>query len=185
MTSPQESPDIPDTPSGAPPHGLRWGIKASFIDYVRRMPGGKGSISDGAVPVGAAEVLYALDAAPPVATLDGATRAWAFVGDVRFAGHGGMMFVRLASPWIEVGPDGARLTIEDPHQTPGAPRLPLADLTLVRHPSPEADADGVELWAADDVRLTAEGSSLFNDVYGAGEPFEPLTVVVPLGSGTV
>ncbi|GAB3071917.1 HtaA domain-containing protein [Nocardioides zeae] len=172
--------------AGAPAHGLRWGIKASFIDYVRRMPGGQGTIADGAVPVGTAEVLFTLDPTPPVGTSPGTTRAWAFAGDVRFAGHGGMMFVRLALPRLEVAPGGsARLTIEDPHQRPDAPRIPLVDLTLVQHPSPEAAADGVELWASDDVRLTAEGVALFNDVYAAGEPFEPLTVVVPIGSGTV
>ena len=180
MTSTTET----DRP-GAPPHGLRWGIKASFVAYVRRMPGGRSTISHGAGATGA-EVLYAFDPTPPDATSPGTARAWAFTGDVRFAGHGGMMFVRLATPWLEVDADGgARLSIEDPYQRPDAPRVPLADLTLARHSSPEVDADGVELWASHDVRLTAEAVELFNDVYAAGEPLDPLTVVVPIGSGTV
>ncbi|MDT9593718.1 HtaA domain-containing protein [Nocardioides zeae] len=185
MTSSPELPDIPDTPSGAPPHGLRWGVKASFVEYVRRSPGGKGSVSDGAVPVGATEVLYALAPTPPEAPAPGSARAWAFLGDVRFAGHGGMMFVRLAAPWVEVGPTGALLSIEDPHGAEGAPRVPLAELTLREQVSAEARADGVELWTSDDVRLTAQGAALFNDVYAPGETMDPLSVVVPIGSGAV
>lgn len=181
MTShePFERPDQP----GAPRHGLRWGIKASFLDYVRRMPGSRGTIGDGAEPVGAAEVLWSLGPRPPAATMPDATHAWAFVGDVRFSGHGGMMFVRLAAPAVEVGPAGARLTIAG--ERDDAPRLPLADLTLARHETPETEADGVELWMARDVRLTAAGAGLFNDVYAAGEPLEPLTLVVPVGSGAL
>ena len=73
--------------------GLRWSIKTSFIDYVRRMPGGKGWVGDGAAPVGSHEILFA-----PVATEWGPTangtveRSWIFRGDVRFSGHAGMHY---------------------------------------------------------------------------------------------
>lgn len=174
--------EIPPPPQGLPPHGLRWGIKASFIDYVRRMPGGRGTIGEGAVPVGASDTLYSLDPAPPTsAAVDGALRAWAFRGDVRFTGHGGMLFVRIANPWIVLGEQEAVLSIEDPYQTEGAPRIPLVTMQL--RSDPAAEADGLEAWFSSDVRLTPEGVPLFNDVYQVGEPFEPLSVIAPLAGG--
>ncbi|MFW6772804.1 HtaA domain-containing protein [Nocardioides sp. CPCC 205120] len=193
MTEQPQGPDSSGVPAPppAPAHGLRWGIKTSFVEYVRRTPGGTGSVADGAVPVSPTEILFALAPEPPApAELpEGTTRAWAFRGDVRFAGHGGMMFVRVAHPWLVLdgtgtgAGDGATLSIEDPYATAGAPRVPLVTMTLAARPSPEAEADGVELWTAADVRLTPAGAELFNGVYPAGEPFEPVTVVVPAGSG--
>ncbi|WP_052337035.1 HtaA domain-containing protein [Nocardioides alkalitolerans] len=170
---------VPEPAAGLPPHGLRWGIKTSFIDYVRRMPGGRGTVGEGATPVGSHEMLFALDAAPPPAEATaGAVRAWAFRGDVRFTGHGGMLFVRVANPWVVLGADEAVLSIEDPYQTPDAPRLPLVTMRL--RSDPAAEADGLEAWFSTEVRLTPEGVELFNDVYQVGEAFEPVAIIAPL-----
>jgi hypothetical protein len=173
-----------DPSSAAPaelPFGLRWGIKTSFVDYVRRMPDGKGWLGDGALPVGSHEVLFAPHEAGSRPTQDGTVeRFWAFRGDVRFSGHAGMLFVQVASPILtEIG-GAAHLTVANPPGTDGPERLHLVTLRLERESVP----DGFEVWRGTDVRLTEAGTALFNDVYPAGEPLEPLTVLLPtLGDG--
>jgi hypothetical protein len=152
-------------------HGLRWGIKASFIDYVRRMPDGKGSVGDGAVPVGTGDLFYEYDA--EASTADAVL---AFRGDVRFSGHFGMLFVRIANPRLELDGSSAVLTIDDPDARADAPRVPLVTARM-QH---VGTRDGTQVWGSDDVALTAEGVALFNEVYPAGEPFEPLVVQVPI-----
>ncbi len=155
-------------------HGLRWGIKASFVDYVRRMSDGRGSVGDGAMPVGTGDLFYEYDADASVAG-----KVLAFRGDVRFTGHFGMLFVRIAHPRIELDGSAAVLTIEDPQAQADAPRVPLVTGTL-RHVGTQ---DGTEVWGSDDAVLTAEGVALFNDVYAVGEAFEPLVVQLPAGAG--
>ncbi|MFJ3667381.1 HtaA domain-containing protein [Streptomyces sp. NPDC090106] len=150
-------------------HGLRWGLKKSFLDYVRRMPDGRGSVSDGAVPVGTGDLFYEHDAERSDAGV------WAFRGDVRFSGHFGMLFVRVAHPWLRIDGTNVELSIEDPQAREDAPRIPLVTGTLRRLGS----QDGTEVWGSEDVALTAEGVALFNDVYAEGEPFEPLVIQLP------
>jgi hypothetical protein len=161
------------------PYGLRWGIKRSFIDYVRRMPDGRGWVGDGATPLGSHEIVYAPEAAEPGD--GGGARSWTFRGDVRFSGHAGMLFVQVAAPILTLldGLDGtARLTVATPAGSAGPERLPLVTLRLRREPAP----DGIEVWSGKDVRLTESGTALFDDVYPAGEPFDPLTVRLPAGA---
>ena len=159
------------------PFGLRWGIKSSFVEYIRRMPDGQGRLGAGAVPVGSLEVLY-----PPergeLHTLDDGSieRSWTFRGEVRFSGHFGMLVVRVAAPALTVRDGMAELSVADPSAQEGGERLPLVTLRLDPQPAP----DGIELWHGTDVRLTAAGTGLFNDVYPEGEPFESLTVTLPV-----
>lgn len=163
-----------ETPTGLV-HGLRWGIKRSFVDYVRRMPDGRGSVGEGAVPVGTGDLFYEYDAAASGPGGDGAT-VWAFRGDVRFTGHMGMLFVRVAHPRLELRDGGSVVvTIEDPQAQAGAPRVPLVTGTLQHLGTRE----GTQVWGSDDVVLTAEGVPLFNEVYAEGEPFEQLVVQLP------
>ncbi|RBY84759.1 HtaA domain-containing protein [Blastococcus sp. TF02A-26] len=152
------------------PFGLLWGIKRSFVAYVRRMPDGQGSIHDGAVPLGEDTILF-----PAVGGVDAGGSTFAFRGDVRFKGHGGMLFVRVAAPLITVRDDRAELSIEDPYARADADRVPLVTLQLRPGPAPE----GARVWLGSDVRLTEAGATLFNDVYQPGEPFEQLSVVLP------
>lgn len=157
------------------PFGLLWGIKRSFIDYVRRMPDGAGSVTDGAVPLEQNTILFPAGEAGPVALAEGADHTWSFHGDVRFKGHAGMLFVRVAAPRITVHGTAGELTIEDPYDRPDAERVPLVTLRLERGPAPA----GAAVWLGSEVRLTEAGSALFNDVYPPGEPFEQLSVVLP------
>jgi hypothetical protein len=159
-----------------PELGLRWAVKRSFIDYVRRMSDGRASAADGATPVGTHDLLFAPRATAARELPGGAVeRVWEFHGDVRFAGHFGMLFVRVAAPWITLLGEQAVLTVDDPYDREGAERLALVTLTLQPQPAP----DGFETWSGTSVRLTPDGVSLFNDVYAAGEPFEDLTLTVP------
>jgi hypothetical protein len=151
--------------------GLRWAVKRSFMDYVRRMPDGRAAVADGAKPVDDDQVLFAPDPSvpPPAEDLD---RFWAFSGQVWFDGHAGLLFVQVSAPWIALRGDTAELTVAD---TLTGGRLSLVTLRLEPGPSP---ADGVEVWHGTDVALTPAGVPVFNDVYPPGEPFEPLTIVV-------
>lgn len=175
---PSTAPSQDAAPKGLA-HGLRWGLKRSFIDYVRRMPDGRGTVGDGAIPVGPGDLFYEHDAARSTERVSGGPWVLAFRGDVRFSGHYGMLFVRVAHPWLEMDGGAGVLTIEDPGARDGAPRVRLATATLRRL----GDRDGTELWGSDDVALTAEGVELFNDVYAEGEPFEPLLVQLPIRTG--
>ncbi|ONH31642.1 HtaA domain-containing protein [Pseudofrankia asymbiotica] len=182
MDAGTEPPATTPSPDAAPKglvHGLRWGLKRSFIDYVRRMPDGRGSVGDGAVPVGSGDLFYQHDAARSTDGSSGGPRVWAFRGDVRFSGHFGMLFVRVANPWLEIDGSTAVLSIEDPGARDDAPRVRLVTATLQHL----GDRDGTELWGSDDVALTAEGVAIFNDVYAEGEPFEPLMVQLPVSAG--
>ncbi len=165
------APTVPDTDQAAA-FGLRWGIKRSFVDYVRRMPDGKGWVGDGALPVGTHEVLYGSDVAGRRTAADGAEeRFWAFRGDVRFSGHAGMLAVRLAAPVLTLRDGAGDLTVAGF----GDERLTLVTLRLTAQPAPE----GTQLWHGEDVRLTEAGTELFNEVYAPGEPFEQMTLVLP------
>jgi hypothetical protein len=168
-----------EQPADAPipgeiPFGLLWGIKRSFVGYVRRMPDGQGSLHDGAVPLGEDTILFP---ATDGTTADGTgASTFAFRGDVRFRGHGGMLFVRIAAPLITVRGNQAELSIEDPYARPDGARVPLVTLRLDEGPAPE----GARVWLGSEVTLTAAGAELFNDVYQPGEQFEQLSVILPI-----
>lgn len=166
-----EQPADAPTP-GDLPFGMLWGIKRSFLAYVRSVPDGQGSIHDGAVPLGGDTILF------PVAEGEstGDDRTFAFRGDVRFRAHGGMLFVRVAAPLITVAGDRAELSIEDPYARADADRVPLVTLQLQPGPAPE----GAQVWLGSEVRLTEAGAELFNDVYQPGEEFEQLSVILPV-----
>ncbi|KAF0956797.1 HtaA domain-containing protein [Rhodococcus sp. T7] len=158
--------------------GLRWGIKASFLDYIARMPDGRGTVSDGARPTEHNEMVF--EPAPEVAAPAGVDRFMAFRGDVRFGGHFGMLFVRIADPWVTVRGRTADLTVLDPHHPEVEARLHLVTFTL-----DSSTQSGTITWTGSDVRLTPDGAGLFNDVYPPGEPFEPITIVLAASSPVV
>ncbi len=128
------------------------------------------------MPVRGNEVVF-----PPVQagirpTEHGATdRFWAFGGDIRFTGHFGMLFVRIAFPVLTLRDGRAELTVAGQSEEEPAERVPLVTLSLEATPAPE----GIEMWSGTDVRLTQGGVALFNDVYPAGEAFDPLTLTLP------
>ncbi|HWC83787.1 MAG TPA: HtaA domain-containing protein [Pseudonocardiaceae bacterium] len=168
----------PESSESETPFGLRWGVKRSFVEYIRRMPDGKGAAGSGAVSVGDDEICFAPEVSGRRPDANGGEeRFWAFRGDVRFSGHFGMLFVRLADPMLHMQGNGeAELTVDDPEKEGEENRLPLVTLRLARQESPVE----VEIWQGSEVRLSEPGTGLFNNVYPPGEPFEPLTLVVPV-----
>jgi len=159
------------------PHliGLRWALKRSFLDYIAWAPGGRGSLSDGATATELKEIVFQPDLRDPsTPARDGTFRA--FRGTVTFSAHSGMLLVRIANPWITIHEKRGELTVLDPFQREGEARLRLATFDIDGH----AIVDGFEHWTATDVRLAPEGCTLFNDVYPADEPLEPLTIIVPV-----
>ena len=160
-----------------PTTGLRWGIKTSFIAYVQRMPDGRAWVGEGAVPVSENEFVFPPVEAGTRPAGNGATdRFWAFGGDIRFTGHFGMLFVRIAFPVLTLRDGRAELTVAGQSEEEPAERVPLVTLRLEAEPAPE----GIEMWSGTDVRLTEAGAALFNDVYQAGEAFEPLMLTLPV-----
>lgn len=155
--------------------GLHWGIKASFLEYIARMSDGRGTVTDGATVTEGNVMVF--EPAPQVVappSID-ADRFHAFRGDVRFAGHFGMLFVRIADPWITVRGDEAEMTVLDPFKPDEEPRLPLVHFTLHK----QALDEDLDAWLSTDVRLSDKGTGLFNDVYQPGELFDPLAVFLP------
>lgn len=156
---------------GPPEFGLTWPIKRSFVTYVLGMPDGRAGAVEGAFPLPDLSVVFEHDPSVDAAALgDG----WAFRGDVRFAGHFGMLFVRIADPWLVRTDDGVLLTIADPDAQDDGPRVPLATVTV--------EQTGPGEWASTSVALTAQGSELFNSVYPVGDPLDPFTLRVPVGA---
>lgn len=144
---------------------LRWSIRASFLRYVAALPDARASVSAGALLTrdDPQVVVYPADPDATTASL------LAFRGDLRLAGHGGLLFVRLAGPRIALHHDGpAVLSVEDPHTEDGSgPRLPLVTLTMTRTETG---------WSGTDVALTQDGVALFNNVYPAGAEFDRLEI---------
>jgi hypothetical protein len=154
-----------------PALGLRWPIKRSFVNYVRAMADGVGSATQGASVTDSMDVIYEndLDFSSP--------NEWHFRGDVRFAGHSGMLFVKIADPRIRIlGPEGnAELTVADPYGSDT--RLQLVTLRVI----PQGVRGRAQTWVGTDVRLSADGVELFNYVYQPGEEFDSLEIVVEIG----
>jgi hypothetical protein len=156
---------------------MRWAIKRSFIDYIARSPGGKCSLSGGAVASELKEVVFAPDLCSGPTVAPGGT-AYAFRGSVVFTAHFGVLFVKIANPCVTIQDGRGELTVVDPFQSEGDARLRLVEFDIVDH----LIAEGFEHWAADNVRLTPEGCPLFNDVYPVSELFEPFVIIVPEAS---
>jgi hypothetical protein len=159
-----------------PEPGLTWGIKLSFLQYIGRMPDGQGMVWRGAHPTETGEMVFEpdLEGSP---RLGGAVHSLPFRGDVRFAGHHGMLYVRIADPLVVIEGGGGELSILDPWSAGAEPRLTLVNLANTTH----ARIDGFDVWTSKDVRLSSQATALFNDAYPAGEPFETLTIAWPDG----
>src|ERR1035437_5545925 len=74
--------------------GLHWGIKKSFLDYVARMPDGRGIFRDGATLADGSIAVFEPDVEAEHPEAADADLFLAFHGDVHFSGHFGMLNVR-------------------------------------------------------------------------------------------
>lgn len=160
--------------NSSPLLGLRWAIKRSFLDYIARAPGGRGSLTDGAVATDGREIVFC-PYAPSSPAPTGTGRLLTFRGAATFSAHSGALLVPISNPWATIWETGGEITIVDPFHSEGTARLKLASFDVNAH----LVADGFEHWAASDVRLAHEACALFNNVYPASAPLEPLTIIIP------
>lgn len=140
---------------------LRWGVRASFLDYLRGLDDGEIAASDGAVFDGT-ECEFPLSDAAGAGPGRGVLE---FGGSARFRGHGGMLDLVLAAPHLDL--DAGALTVAGEGR-----RIPVATVEL--------GVIGAE-WTSAPTRLTREGAALLNDVYRAGEALDPVRVWIDWG----
>jgi hypothetical protein len=176
-------------------NALQWSIKRQFLRYIASMADGRCSVTDGADLVltpsrpgisaperaGGEDEIERSAGAPEASRSDQFSFGFtghevgqrsvtvSFCGDVRFSGHYGFLFVRIADPAIEVGPDrNGVLTIASPDPTePDASRIPFARLRI------SEDAR-----VGTQVRLTRQGAELFGGAYDESEPLDDLALPV-------
>lgn len=146
---------------------LHWGVKQSFRGYVEAT-GGVIETDGGAER--AADGEFVFGAAPGHGvSLDAKGRPdghGAFVGEVRFEAHGGMLSVCLADPVLEISSSAAVLTVADsPARTR---RLEIARLDLA------AMTSGGQGEIVIPAILSPEGSQVLGDHYPAGTPLDPV-----------
>ncbi|MDQ0212176.1 MULTISPECIES: HtaA domain-containing protein [Arthrobacter] len=147
--------------------GMAWAVKDSFVRYVQSMHDGRILLREGAAVTNTRQFYF------PFRTLDeshGGNFVLQFGGEARFLAHHGLMSVSISHPKIEVGPDGAYLSIQQGNET-----VRLANLDL---PAVSVE-DGVSMWANIQVALTGSGTAVFADSYSAGEILAPLTMRAP------
>ncbi|MGN7201385.1 HtaA domain-containing protein [Arthrobacter sp. SAFR-044] len=144
---------------------LAWSMKQSFLRYVARLSDGRCSATDGAEPSETEGFTFEVSAMQ--ATNHGLSLA--FRGDLRFSGHHGALFLRIADPAILV--DGPHGTLSIAGGDADAPRVPLATFTAA------VDSSGPALRiAGTGLMLTEAGSELFIGIYPPGEPLDDFTV---------
>jgi hypothetical protein len=159
------------SPDSLPAPGLSWGIKRSFIDYINSLPDGSVSATDGATV--AESFLFCFSPESSDYDVARGTGVLRFRGDVRLAGHHGMLLVRLLDPWITFTSGSGVLSISN-GDGGGQDRTVVAFLS----PSKPRHADGSLVWEQVDVVISPEGSELFDGQYAAGQPMDPLSVRV-------
>ena len=158
-------------PDPLPPPGLTWGIKRSFLDYIKDLPDGTVAASAGATVSGSGRFTFIPAGSDyDVHTGTGVLR---FRGDVRLAGHHGMLFVRLLDPWVQFSGDRGVLSISTGDG--GQDRTPVGFVQAAR---PEA-IGGCLVWRQIEVLNSPDGAELFDGQYAAGQPMDPLSMLVP------
>ncbi|MDQ0691440.1 HtaA domain-containing protein [Arthrobacter sp. W4I7] len=160
-----------------PPPGFHWGIKEGFVRYIARMGDGICSTTDGA-DISGKKFLFSVT--PSQSENPPEPQSFAFIGDVRFSGHHGLLFVRIADPTLAITGDTAVLSVVDYLDQQEGKRLDLATACIAVREDPTT---GVRILNGTDVRLTADGTELFNNVYPEGEPFDDFEAHIPARKG--
>jgi Htaa len=155
---------------------LIWGVKSSLLGYVRGMADGAITVAGGAVE----EAGGFLFPAEGTTAEDG---PWRFVGRITLTGHGGLMQLVLAAPWLEPGPssaDGYVLSFAETDADPNAAatigtsatgnplRLPFAHVASLIWRDGRLHGTGVT--------LTADGADLFFGPYRQGTILDDLVI---------
>ena len=131
---------------------LTWPVRHSLIRYLGSLGDGRAVLSRGARSCPPDGVTFPIDKA------DNSTLA--FVGEVRFLGHHGLLDIRISDPHLELSPTLCRLSLAPQRGR----RTVVAECSIqIRFTD--------ERWhvMGRNVRLTNEGSELFGRVYQPGE----------------
>jgi hypothetical protein len=152
--------------------GMVWGVKSTFLNYVAQSPGSRQQTGFGSGRTASGEFFFAMsdDSEFDRDSLTGRLR---FQGLVQLSAHRGMLRVQLINPWLTVAKTEATLCVLDTSR-------PLEDdarIDLVRVVLDPPTTDGQTImWQSADTYIAESASALFNNVYPAGEPFDPMTV---------
>lgn len=155
-----------ETPAG---HGLAWGVKASFRQYLESTGDAQWGFGAGAAltqhgelyfPLARVDVQRDADGTPTSGTLS-------FDGKVSVSAHFGMLDIVIDAPSISFGREGAALSAQG---------RTLAKLSFS---DPVVDGD-VLMWHEVPSTLAMEAVALFGGSYGPGTAMDPLTVRMPL-----
>jgi hypothetical protein len=153
-------------------NALEWGVRQSFLDYVHALDDGRVNMADGA---GEGEHGFVF---PTLCEYSsdrqngdvGASRVLRFSGTIAFRGHGGLLWVDVAAPWLEFAGEGdGMLTVAGPR--PGTPRQPVARLNGLYR---EEIAGGFR-WRSNEPTLTFEGTYWLGGYYAEGTILSPIS----------
>lgn len=150
---------------------LTWGVKQSFRSYVE-MVGGETAASAGAERAADGAFIFA---PAPDNTLslgaDGALKGQgAFLGEVSFKAHGGMLDVVMADPGVTIDAEGAALTVADSAKR--TRRIEVARLDLAAMTTDETGALVIP------TAVTLDGYMLLGDHYPPKTPLDPVVLTL-------
>ncbi|HLK26273.1 MAG TPA: HtaA domain-containing protein [Caulobacteraceae bacterium] len=148
---------------------LTWGVKESFRNYVESA-GGAIEVGGGAARAKDGEFTFAAADGGLDVSEDGAPQGTgAFVGEVKFEAHGGMLKVFLADPSLEI--DEGRATVSVAEAPGRERRVALAELDLAA----ARLADGEIVIPA---KLARDGWRVLGDHYAPMTPLDPVRLTL-------
>lgn len=153
--------------------GLVWGVKETFLDYIRGWPGSTMDLAPGSGWLTDGRVYFSPDSHSPAAN-------WWFRGGVRFRAHGGFLDVTVSDPRIETHNQGYYLTAETWNDGTWKRTL-FAELHWQHVDEGEklersgCGEDEIQTYIAR-AYLHTEATKLFDNTYPAGELLAPVVV---------
>jgi hypothetical protein len=149
--------------------GFAWSVKDTFLQYIRGMPDGDITWSNGAAVTDAGQFYFPLASS----THNSGVTTLCFGGQVRFTAHRGLLSVFISEPIVRVRSDAAQLSVRL-----GSKEQHIADIDL----SPRIIDHDVAMWLDAKAHLAGDGAEMFGGTYSLGEPLAPLTIRVPVAA---
>lgn len=146
---------------------MAWGVKTSFISYIRNSLDGEIRATDGAAETADGKYYF------PLARVWGNSEQLLVIlrGIVHFYAHMGLLSISIQHPRLLIRESTAELAVKGREDE----WLHLAHLQL-----PDSmDSDSGIVWEVRRLSLTSEGTQLFGETYSEGEALAPLTIRIP------